>query len=168
MERKVLLAPWRMSYLEGPKLTGCFLCKGFTDPDVEANLVLVKSSHSGIVLNRYPYITGHLMVFPSRHVSSFAELHSDELNDLARWIRASEIVLRKVYNPDGFNIGVNLGSAGGAGLKDHLHVHVLPRWNGDTNFMTTCADIRVVPETLDCTFKRLMPLYQAMKDSGIE
>lgn len=121
----------------------------------EANFVLHRAEHSFIVLNLYPYITGHLMVVPYRHTGEFDSLQkeiTDELMDLAK---RSQTALREVYSPSGFNLGMNLGSAAGAGITDHLHIHLLPRWSGDTNFMTTVAETRVLPESLETTYSKL-------------
>ena len=157
--RKVILAPWRMTYLEGSGMSECFLCKAQVNPDPRACLLVSCDRDVGVVLNRYPYINGHLMIFPRRHVASLIDLAECELNELAFWIKTAEQVIREIYHPDGLNIGINIGSAGGAGLKDHIHVHVMPRWVGDTNFMATCGDTRVIPEALERTFDRISPLF---------
>jgi ATP adenylyltransferase len=121
----------------------------------EANLVLHRAEHCYVILNLYPYITGHLMIVPYLHTSEFESLAkeiSDEMMDLAK---RSQTVLREVYSPAGYNLGMNLGSAAGAGIADHLHIHLLPRWAGDTNFMTTVGEARVLPEDLETTYSRL-------------
>jgi ATP adenylyltransferase len=126
------------------------------NPDADAtNFVLHRGEHSFVVLNLYPYITGHLMIVPYLHTSEFdsvAKEISDEMMDLAK---RSQAALRAVYSPSGFNLGMNLGSAAGAGIADHLHIHVLPRWTGDTNFMTTVGESRVIPEALEVTYEKL-------------
>lgn len=126
------------------------------NPDQDAtNFVVYRGQHSFVVLNLYPYITGHLMVVPYLHTSEFDSLPkeiSDEMMDLAK---RSQTALRKVYSPSGFNMGMNLGSAAGAGIADHLHIHLLPRWTGDTNFMTTVGESRVIPEALEVTYEKL-------------
>jgi ATP adenylyltransferase len=121
----------------------------------EDNFVLHRAAHTFVVLNIYPYITGHLMVVPYLHTSEFDSLAkeiTDELMDLAK---RSQTALREVYSPSGFNLGMNLGAAGGAGITDHMHIHLLPRWSGDTNFMTTVAETRVLPEDLKTTYSKL-------------
>ncbi len=168
MTRHVLLAPWRMKYLEGAKLSDCFLCKALSQSENKENLVLVKTHLVGVVLNRYPYNNGHIMIVPIQHVPSFIPLEIDVLSELSHWIRISEKILREVYDPDGFNIGVNLGSAGGAGLDSHLHIHMMPRWSGDTNFITTCGELRVIPELLSNTYDRLIIPFQNVKDAPSE
>ena len=121
----------------------------------ETNFVLHRGEHAFVVLNLYPYITGHLMIVPYLHTSEFASVAkeiSDEMMDLAKRAQAA---LRDAYSPSGFNLGMNLGSAAGAGIADHLHIHVLPRWSGDTNFMTTVGESRVIPEALEETYGKL-------------
>jgi ATP adenylyltransferase len=126
----------------------------------ETNFVLHRGEHAFVVLNLYPYITGHLMVVPYLHTSEFdsvAKEISDEMMDLAKRAQAA---LRDAYSPSGFNMGMNLGSAAGAGIADHLHIHMLPRWSGDTNFMTTVGESRVIPEALETTYAKLRDLFK--------
>ena len=131
-------------------------CGMARDPEHdEENFVLHRAKHGFIVLNLYPYITGHLMIVPYLHTSEFDAVPkeiTDELMDLAK---RSQSALRAVYSPSGFNLGMNLGSAAGAGIADHMHIHLLPRWSGDTNFMTTVGDTRVLPESLEITYGKL-------------
>ena len=127
----------------------------------EKNFVLHRGEHAFVVLNLYPYITGHLMIVPYLHTSEFdsvAKEISDEMMDLAKRAQAA---LRVVYSPSGFNMGMNLGSAAGAGIADHLHIHMLPRWSGDTNFMTTVGESRVIPEALEATYGKLLRQFQS-------
>jgi len=135
-------------------------CRIANDPERdETNFVLHRAEHAFIVLNLYPYITGHLMVVPYLHTGEFDSLPkeiSDELMDLAK---RSQTALREVYSPAGFNLGMNLGAAAGAGITDHLHIHLLPRWSGDTNFMTTVGEARVLPENLEATYAKLHPKF---------
>jgi ATP adenylyltransferase len=131
-----------------------------SDPERdEANLVLHRAEHGFIVMNLYPYITGHLMIVPYLHTSEFDSVPkeiTDELMDLAK---RSQTALREVYSPGGFNLGMNLGAAAGAGITDHMHIHLLPRWSGDTNFMTSVAETRVLPESLETTYSKLRPHF---------
>jgi ATP adenylyltransferase len=131
-------------------------CRIASDPEHdETNFVLHRAEHVFVVLNIYPYISGHLMIVPYLHTGEFASLPkeiSDELMDLSK---RSQTALREVYSPPGFNLGMNLGSAAGAGIADHLHIHLLPRWSGDTNFMTTVGETRVLPENLETTYSKL-------------
>ena len=147
-----LWSPWRAKYVAsgvGSEAQGCVFCRMAEDPGHdEANFVLHRGQHAFVVLNLYPYITGHLMIVPYLHTSEFDSVPkeiTDELMDLAK---RSQTALREVYSPAGFNLGMNLGAFAGAGITDHMHVHLLPRWGGDTNFMTTVAETRVLPESL--------------------
>ena len=136
--------------------SSCVFCRLARDTENdETNFVLHRGTNAFVALNLYPYITGHLLVLPYQHLGdlgSTAKEVTDELMDLTK---RSEGVLRKVYSPPGFNIGMNLGMAAGAGIADHIHLHILPRWSGDTNFMTSVADTRVIPENLETTYSRL-------------
>jgi ATP adenylyltransferase len=134
----------------------CIFCLAHTNPAGDANnFVLYRGESNFIILNRYPYISGHLMIAPNAHLSEFdvaPKTTTDEMMDLAKRCQAT---LREIYQPDGFNIGMNLGRAAGAGVADHFHLHIVPRWNGDTNFMSTVGETRVLPEDLDTTFHKL-------------
>lgn len=153
-------APWRMEYILNPKPQGCIFCTTGNGPDAET-LVLYRSPWSVVMLNRYPYTNGHLLVAPHRHCSDLEGLSDDEMTDLFRLMRLCCRVLSAVAAPQGFNTGMNLGKAAGAGVDDHLHLHVVPRWNGDTNFMTVIGDLRVMPENLNTTYERLLPHFIA-------
>jgi ATP adenylyltransferase len=135
---------------------GCVFCRIIADAGNDAsNFVLHRAEHAFVLLNLYPYITGHLMIVPYLHASELDSVPkeiTDEMMDLAK---RSQTALREVYKPSGFNLGMNLGSAAGAGIADHLHIHVLPRWTGDTNFMTTVGESRVLPEALEVTYQKL-------------
>jgi ATP adenylyltransferase len=154
-----LWSPWRAKYIASgvdSQSSSCVFCRIAEDSqNDEANLVIHRGEHNFVVLNLYPYITGHLLVLPYQHLGeldSTAKEISDELMDLTK---RAQTALRKVYSPPGFNIGMNLGAAAGAGIVDHIHLHILPRWSGDTNFMTTVAETRVIPESLNTTFTKL-------------
>jgi ATP adenylyltransferase len=121
----------------------------------EANFVLHRGKNAFVALNLYPYITGHLLVLPYQHLGDLGSTPKEITDELMDLTKRSEAVLRKVYSPPGFNIGMNLGAAAGAGIADHIHLHILPRWSGDTNFMTSVADTRVIPESLETTYSRL-------------
>jgi ATP adenylyltransferase len=159
-----LWSPWRSKYISSgvdSQAEGCVFCRIAGSPDMdETNFVLHRGEHAFVVLNLYPYITGHLMVVPYLHTSEFdsvAKEISDEMMDLAKRAQAA---LRDAYSPSGFNMGMNLGSAAGAGIADHLHIHMLPRWSGDTNFMTTVGESRVIPEALETTYAKLRDLFK--------
>jgi len=158
-----LWSPWRFDYVTGqtarPRGT-CIFCDAERPPD-PASLVVFETDRAFVILNRYPYNNGHLMVVPGRHVPSLAALDADELLEVAWLVQQAEIVLREAYAPHGINVGVNLGTAAGAGVDDHLHVHLVPRWDGDTSFMTVIGETRVLPEELPHTAARMRPLFAA-------
>ena len=162
MER--LWSPWRLAYVTGSKATGCVFCEAVersTDPAREG-LVLVRGRVSYVILNLYPYNNGHLMVVPNRHVDSFAAATADELTELLRFTRDAEIALTEAYQPQGINVGVNLGRAAGAGILEHVHIHLVPRWIGDTNFMPVIGNVRVLPEDLGDSARRLRPVFERL------
>lgn len=154
MER--IWAPWRMTYISNADHeTGCIFCRAGEAADDRERLVLVRNESSLIMLNRYPYTCGHMMVAPLRHTTDMKDLNDHELLDLMHAVRRSCVLLREVASPDGFNIGINIGKAAGAGVEEHLHIHVVPRWNGDTNVMSVVGDVRVIPEGLMESYDRL-------------
>lgn len=157
MER--LWAPWRLELIESEKPSGCIFCRFFEERDDERNLVLGRSASSYVVLNKYPYNNGHLMVIPSAHHAALEELGEEAYDDLQRLLRVAIRVVREVYGPDAMNVGMNLGRAAGAGIADHLHWHVVPRWSGDVNFMPVLAETRVIPEHLEASWKKLRPAF---------
>lgn len=161
MNGKTIWAPWRIDYILADKTRGCFLCDAFARADDPASLVLIRTDRIAVVMNRYPYTGGHLMVCPLRHVSELSDLDAGEQAELAAWTSHCVEILRETMRPDGFNIGINLGEAAGAGLRDHVHQHVVPRWVGDTNFVTVLGDIRVIPEALEAIAGRLRPRFAA-------
>ncbi len=138
----------------------CIFCEAFQDPaNDEKSFVLHRAAHNFIILNLYPYISGHLMIAPNAHLGEFgsaANETTDEMMDLAK---RCQTALREVYDPDGFNLGMNLGRAAGAGVADHFHLHIMPRWNGDTNFMSTVGDTRVLSEDLPTTYRKLLSKF---------
>lgn len=145
-----LWAPWRIDFIQAPKETGCFLCRiSGAGPEQDAeNLVICRGEGVLLLLNRYPYTSGHLMVAPNRHVGTLGELTAPERSAMMDMACLGERLLQAVVHPDGFNMGINQGTAAGAGLKDHLHWHVVPRWEGDTNFMPVLGGARVMPQAL--------------------
>ncbi|ADU96915.1 HIT family protein [Thermovibrio ammonificans] len=162
---ELLWAPWRLSYVskvgkEEPR--GCFICRAAAEhPDRdEENLLLYKGEKALVILNRFPYNTGHLMVCPVRHTGDFTSLLPEELLEVNRLIQKSIEVLKRAYNPDGFNVGLNLGRAAGGSVDTHIHFHVVPRWNGDTNFMPVTAGVKVIPQALDETYRRLKECWE--------
>jgi ATP adenylyltransferase len=160
MER--LWAPWRLAYVSSAsgEPTSCIFCN-ISDPG-RGDLIVARGRLSFVILNLYPYNNGHLMVVPNRHVPNLASMEPDELAELMQLTRRAEMALNEAYKPHGLNVGINLGRPAGAGVADHLHVHLVPRWNGDTNFMTVVGNVRVVPEALDATKAKLEPIFERL------
>jgi ATP adenylyltransferase len=142
----------------------CIFCNSDPEPDpAREDLILIRGRLSYVILNLYPYNNGHLMVVPDRHVANLATTTPDEQAELMRFTRHAEMALTEAYTPQGINIGINLGRPAGAGVLDHLHVHLVPRWNGDTNFMTVVGNVRVLPEDLPTTAKKLRPIFERLQ-----
>ncbi len=151
-----LWAPWRITYVSGSHpAVGCIFCEALSAPDARSRLLLRRGALAFLILNVYPYASGHLMVVVNRHIASVEDATPDELAEAMALVQTATRALRAVYRPDGFNIGINEGRVAGAGIADHLHIHVVPRWSGDTNFMPVLGDVRVLPEALDATYDRL-------------
>ena len=157
-----LWAPWRLAYVTAAQVpaTDCIFCDPSAGHDVD--LVVLRGRHAYVILNLYPYNNGHLMVVPIRHLAALESLTPDEQVELMRLARLSEMALNEAYRPQGINVGINLGKAAGAGIENHLHVHLVPRWSGDTNFMTAVGQTRVLPEDLDATATRLRPIFERL------
>lgn len=153
-----LWAPWRIGYIKEQKPSGCVFCQEGEDREL---LILQRTPHCRVLLNRYPYCNGHLLVATRRHTVDLDGLTDPEMLDLFRSVALCRRVLEASMQPDGFNIGVNLGKVAGAGVDDHLHFHVVPRWSGDSNFIATIAETRVLPEALLACYDRLLPLFAA-------
>ena len=163
MER--IWAPWREEYVtgagkKGAKRRGCVLCRTLKDARRPGSLVAHVSPLSFVMMNRFPYNAGHVMVAPRRHVGTLAAATAEELSEVMALTRRLEGILGKAYKPDGINLGMNLGRAAGAGVADHIHLHVLPRWTGDTNFMTVVGETRVIPEDPAKACARLRSLFE--------
>jgi ATP adenylyltransferase len=158
-----LWTPWRRAYIEGnsEKSTGCFLCAAAASDDDRGHLVLLRAKSVFVLLNLYPYSSGHLMIAPYEHTGDLVHLDKNAAAELMHTTQRGVDVLQREYRPDAFNIGMNLGKVAGAGVPDHLHVHVVPRWGGDTNFMPVLADTKVLPESLDQTYDRLEPYFRS-------
>ena len=154
-----LWAPWRFSYVTAnpAPATDCIFCDAHAGRDID--LVLFRGTSSYVILNLYPYNNGHLMVVPNRHLSALEALDGGEQAELMKLSRLSEMALNEAYHPHGINVGINLGKAAGAGIENHLHIHLVPRWSGDTNFMTAVGETRVLPEDLAATATRLRPIF---------
>ncbi len=161
MER--LWAPWRLEYIVGTKTDGCIFCD-FPKQDNDAeNKILYRSSHAFVIMNAFPYSNGHLMVAPYRHLGDITDLTAEENLDIMSLAQQCRKALGETCGPDGFNVGMNLGAAGGAGIADHIHMHVVPRWVGDTNFMPVFADVKVIPEALETTYKKLKERFDGLQ-----
>lgn len=154
---KKIFAPWRMEYIKSDKPKGCIFCKDSIRDD---EFVLHEKEYSFVMMNKYPYINGHLLIAPFRHVSNLEDLTSDEQMEIFDILGISVKALKETMKPEGFNIGMNLGKVAGAGVDDHIHVHVVPRWNGDTNFMTVLGETRVIPEDIKKTLEVLLPYFR--------
>ena len=148
-------APWRIKYIQMGKPEGCILCdKPEQDNDIQ-NYILYRGEKNFVMLNSFPYNPAHLMIAPYRHIASIEEMTDEERNEHFEIVSRSITIVRQVFNPNGFNIGINMGRAGGAGIEEHVHTHVVPRWYGDTNFMPVISNVRVVPEALAETYEKL-------------
>jgi ATP adenylyltransferase len=156
---KTMWAPWRIEYILSDKQNGCVFCEALS---VHADLTLYKGNATMVMMNKFPYINGHLLAAPVRHVSSLNELDKVEMSELLATIEKSVSILKKAMKPDGFNIGLNLGKVAGAGVEEHLHFHVVPRWLGDVNALTVFGEVRVIPEHLQSTYQNLKPYFEKL------
>jgi len=161
---EILFTPWRYPYLTSPKSesSGCIFCNAAQSEHPRETLTLYRNGRGLVMLNRYPYTNGHLMVAPIAHQARLFDSTNDSLRVLIRLTAEAQRILSDVYHPEGFNIGMNFGQVAGAGVADHYHMHVVPRWGGDTNFMTVTARTRLVPEDLDVTFDKLQPHFASI------
>jgi ATP adenylyltransferase len=174
-----LWSPWRSEYIQtfseiareissetiSKIASDCFLCNAFLQPERDRELLVVaQREHCFVIMNRYPYNSGHIMVVPNRHIGELRLLTNDELANIMYTTREAEDALHRTYKPHGINVGINLGRAAGAGVPDHLHVHLVPRWNGDVNFMPVLAEVKVVSETLDTAWLKLTEAFLASPD----
>jgi len=156
---KTMWAPWRMEYILSEKTEVCVFCDGFAKND---DLTLLKGDDTMVMMNKYPYINGHLLVAPVRHISCLDQLSKAEMGELLASVDRSVRILKEVMKPDGFNVGLNLGKVAGAGVEEHLHFHIVPRWFGDTNALTVFADVRVIPEHIKATYNNLKPYFNKL------
>ena len=152
---ELIWAPWRIEYIQMEKPEGCILCNQPKQNKDALNYILYRGEKNFVMLNAYPYNPGHLMIAPYRHIASLEELTDEELKEHFEIVRRSTKILRQVFNPDGFNLGMNIGKIAGAGIDDHFHTHIVPRWQGDTNFTPVIADVKVLPEALSETYQKL-------------
>ncbi|MBD3291714.1 MAG: HIT domain-containing protein [Armatimonadia bacterium] len=166
MER--MWAPWRIGYVTGDRPDGCVFCMKIQSDDDEENQVLHRGEHCAILLNTYPYNSGHVMVVPNAHVGELTDLSHEAGCELWDLTELAVKALKHALYPQGLNIGMNLGQAAGAGIGDHIHMHIVPRWSGDTNYMTTVAQTRVVPQSLEDSYEQLRPVIAELAVSGDE
>lgn len=163
---KTIWAPWRMEFITSmKKKCSCIFCYKFKDlkQNDKSNLVLYRGKKSFILMNLYPYSNGHLMIAPVRHVADYTKLDNTELLELNKLIQLSIKMLSKLYHPEGFNIGINLGKAAGAGIDKHLHIHIVPRWLGDNNFMSVISETKVIPESINATYSKLKKTLERIR-----
>ena len=157
---KTVWAPWRIEYILSDKEESCIFCDALSNKD---ELTLFKGEITMAMMNKYPYINGHILVAPVRHLSSLDELNNEEMQSLLITVEKSVGIIKKAMNPDGFNVGLNLGKVAGAGVEEHLHFHIVPRWFGDTNALTVFADVRVIPEHLQTTYSNLKVYFDRLE-----
>ena len=153
-------APWRMEYIQSEQQSKCLFCQKYSETTDRDNYILYREPLSFVMLNLYPYNNGHLMVAPVRHIKNITLLNRDEMYSLMDLVQKSVKALTKAYKPEGFNIGLNLGAVAGAGIADHLHIHIVPRWQGDTNFMPILSETKVMPQYLQKTYMDLLPVFK--------
>lgn len=161
---KTLWTPWRLEHVLGsaPKKDGCIFEPEGNSRSSKTELLLYRDTHTVVLLNRFPYANGHLLIAPSRHVGCITELRAEENHRLIDMVQKATAIVQKLFSPDGVNIGLNIGSAAGAGIADHLHYHLIPRWEGDHNFMAVIGEVRTIPEHIDATFDKLLPEFNTL------
>jgi ATP adenylyltransferase len=152
-----IFAPWRMEYIAGQKAEGCVFCKCSIRCD---DFVLYEGKNVFVMMNKFPYVTGHLMIIPNRHAGKYENLSQEERKEMFNLLETALKALREAMNPSGFNVGMNIGKVAGAGIEEHIHLHVIPRWEGDTNFMSVVGNVRVIPEDVETTATKLAPLFK--------
>ena len=161
-----LWAPWRMDYIMSDKVAdSCVFCPGDDRSKDEERLILYKGEMSMVMMNRYPYNSGHLLIIPNSHVQDLDQLSDKENMDLSVLLKNTVSIMKQIMDPEGFNIGLNMGKAAGAGIEAHLHYHIVPRWNGDVNYITAISETRVVPEYLNETYKKFRPYFEKLVHS---
>ena len=158
-----LWTPWRATYMKAKRdHAGCVFCAAAESASDSESLVVYRGQRAFVLLNRYPYTSGHLMIAPYAHVARLGQVDESTTDEMMRLARSSEKILEQVYKPEGLNLGMNLGEAAGAGIEQHIHMHVLPRWRGDANFMTSVANTRIIPEALEDTYVKLKSSFAGL------
>ena len=165
---KILWAPWRIEYIKSPKYEGCIFCDFPKENRDKERLILYRGKNAFIIMNNYPYNPGHVMVAPYRHVSSIEDLTEEEMLEIMKLAALVMKAIRKVMKPDGFNLGFNIGKVAGAGIDGHVHLHIVPRWNGDTNFMPVIADTKVIPESLEQAYDEIKQAIEEIENAERE
>ncbi len=160
----ILYSPWRLQYINSEKGNKCIFCLDHPVTEDARHLVLYRSEYSFVIMNLFPYNNGHLMVIPKAHTANLLSLSETERNDLFGLVTQTIAILKTVYNPEGMNIGMNLGKAAGAGIDEHIHVHIVPRWSGDVNFMTSVSGTRIIPEDFEEAYQRLKEQFDKLHD----
>lgn len=160
---KRIWAPWRMKYILNNKPHNCVFCEKLQAGDDAVNYILYRGKTAALMLNLYPYTNGHILVVPYLHVADLTDLNDETLADMMLLTQKSLQMLRGALKPHGFNVGLNLGQAAGAGIQDHVHIHIVPRWENDTNFMPVLGDVRIIPESLDDTYNKLLTVLRKME-----
>ncbi len=158
-----LWAPWRIEYILSKKTPGCIFCDKPRENKDQENLILYRGKHHFIIMNAFPYNNGHMMIVPYRHTSTLADWSSEEQKEFMELADLAVNLLKIAMKPDGFNLGINMGQVAGAGIADHIHLHIVPRWNGDTNFMPVLSDTRVISEHLEVTYEKLKRMLEEVK-----
>jgi len=158
-----LWAPWRIDYILGPKPDSCVFCLPQHEREDEERLVLYRAAHSFVIMNKFPYNSGHLMVTPFRHVMNLTQCSPEECDEMMWLMQQCVRICQEVFSPHGLNCGLNIGEAAGAGIREHLHFHVVPRWNGDSSFMAAFSETRVIPEHLQATYTKLKPRFEGLQ-----
>ena len=162
-----LWAPWRMAYIGGPQAAGCLLCDLPREGNDRESLILRRGPRTYVVMNRYPYNNGHLMIVPYRHCADFDQFSAEDSLEVMQESQRATRLLHRVFGAEGFNVGINLGKVAGAGIAEHVHIHVVPRWVGDTNFMPVLADTKVMPDYLEATYEKLVPFFREERESEV-
>ena len=157
-------APWRMAFIKSEKSGGCIFCDKPKEKRDKENFILYRNRLAMVMMNIYPYNHAHLLVSPYEHVNGIDLLPIEALTEMMTTVQTSISVLKEALRPDGFNIGINMGKSAGAGIADHVHIHIVPRWNGDTNFMPLLSEVKVMPEHLETTYERLLPLFKKRRE----
>jgi ATP adenylyltransferase len=157
--RRNLWAPWRLAYIKGDKEPGCIFCNRLARSDDENDLILYRGEQAFIILNAFPYTNGHLMIVPNQHLAELEDLPDGTLAEMDQLLKRSISALKKAFGPHGFNVGWNIGRVAGAGVEEHIHEHVVPRWNGDTNLMPVLGQVTVISDALDQTWRALRPYF---------